>query len=79
MSVIRALAARALDDPRLAEVDALTAEDMHAQIARAVRNGFEYGEVDPESDPDVAATRARAAVRAEVDAVFSGECRQYTR
>ncbi|SIO86763.1 TetR family transcriptional regulator C-terminal domain-containing protein [Nocardiopsis sp. JB363] len=79
----------------------MTAEDTHAQIARAVRNGFECGEVDPESDPDVAAarlaavaegpaiqvhrgsseaaTRARAAVRAEVDAVFSGECRQYTR
>ena len=59
------------------------------------------GEVDPASDPDVAAarlaavaegpatqvhragseaaTRARAAVRAEVDALFSGECRQYTR
>ncbi|MGW8436844.1 hypothetical protein ACWGKS_16975 [Nocardiopsis sp. NPDC055879] len=32
--VIRALAARALDNPRLAEVDVLAAEDTHARIAR---------------------------------------------
>ncbi|MEU3309539.1 TetR family transcriptional regulator C-terminal domain-containing protein [Nocardiopsis sp. NPDC055551] len=77
--VIRALAARALDNPRLAEVDVLAAEDTHARIARAIRNGFECGEVDPATDPDVAATRARAVVRAEIDTVFTGECGQYTR
>ena len=99
--VRRALAARALDNPALAEVEAEAAVELHAQIARAVRNGFECGEVDPALDSEVAAARlaavaeglaaqvhrgahggaerARAAARAEIATVFTGECRQYHR
>ncbi|MBR8742918.1 TetR/AcrR family transcriptional regulator [Nocardiopsis sp. MG754419] len=97
--VTRALAARALDNPRLAEVDARAAEDLHAQLARAIGNGVECGEVDADLDRDTAAARlaavveglatqvhrgvpgvadrARAVARTEVDAVFTGRCRQY--
>ncbi|MEU0491622.1 TetR/AcrR family transcriptional regulator [Nocardiopsis changdeensis] len=97
--VTRTFAGRALENPRLAEVDARTAATMRAEIARAVTNGFECGEVDPAADPALAAARLAAAteglatalyrdpgerdralavLRAEIDAVFTGECRQYT-
>lgn len=98
--VTRTFAGRALENPRLAEVDARADAALRAEIARAVTNGFECGEVDPAADPALAAVRlaavteglaaalyrdpgeeerALAVLRAEVDAVFTGECRQYGR
>lgn len=61
--VIRVFAGRALENPALAEVDARTADALHAEIARAVRNGVECGEV--EADVDAAAAAARVAAVAE--------------
>ncbi|MFC7327118.1 TetR/AcrR family transcriptional regulator [Marinactinospora rubrisoli] len=55
--VARALAGRALDVPRLAEVDAATAAGLRAEIARAVRNGKECGEVAGGVVPESAALR----------------------
>jgi AcrR family transcriptional regulator len=99
--VTRVFAGRALDNPALAEVDARTAAALHAEIARAVGNGMECGEVEPDVDADTAAARiaavaeglatqvhrggpgaagrARAVLRDELAAVFTGECRQYVR
>ncbi|GLF99134.1 TetR/AcrR family transcriptional regulator [Streptomyces yaizuensis] len=104
--VTRAFAGRALDAPALAEVDAETAHRLREDIARAVRNGQECGEVEPDLDPRPAAVRltavteglaaqlyrapagvhgipaaelAATVVAAELAAVFTGECRQYTR
>lgn len=70
--VRRALAARALDNPALAEVEAQAAVELHAQIARAVRNGFECGEVDSELDPEVAAARLAAAAEGLATQVHRG-------
>lgn len=117
--VTRAFAGRSLDSPRLAEVDARTASALRAEVAQAVRNGVECGEVEPGTDADTAAVRltavseglatqvyretrqreeaapsngdqrasghehtaarATAILRAELAAVFTGECRQYAR
>jgi AcrR family transcriptional regulator len=63
--VIRVFAGRALDNPALAEVDARTAAELHAQIARAVGNGVECGEVEPDMDAVAAAAAARVAAVAE--------------
>ncbi|MFE3461685.1 TetR family transcriptional regulator C-terminal domain-containing protein [Nocardiopsis aegyptia] len=97
--VVRSFAGRALDNPDLAGVEARTAATLRAEIARAVRNGTECGEVGAGTDVDTAAARiaavaeglatqvyrreagaadrARDVVRAEVAAVFTGECHQY--
>ncbi len=99
--VTRVFAGRALENPALAEVDARTAAGLHAEIARAVGNGVECGEVEPGVDADTAAARVAAVLeglatqvyrgapgaadrawevlRAEVAAVFTGECSQYVR
>ncbi|MBO8199275.1 TetR/AcrR family transcriptional regulator [Streptomyces smyrnaeus] len=58
--VMRAFAGRALDVPALAEVDIETARALRADIARAVRNGKECGEVEPDLDPWPAAVRLAA-------------------
>ncbi|MER6916676.1 TetR family transcriptional regulator C-terminal domain-containing protein [Streptomyces sp. NPDC000594] len=103
--VTRAFAGRALDAPALARVDIDTAHRLHEDIARAVRNGKECGEVDPGLDPGPAAVRLTAVTEglaaqiyrdpsgvagidadrlvagvlaAELAAVFTGDCRQYT-
>lgn len=104
--VARAFAGRALDAPALAEVDVETARALRDEIARAVHNGKECGEVQAELDPGPAAVRlaavteglamqvyrdpeaaagAQAAglvasvLKAELAAVFTGECRQYVK
>ncbi|RKN38970.1 TetR/AcrR family transcriptional regulator [Streptomyces hoynatensis] len=58
--VTTAFAGRALDAPALAEVDVATARRLREDIARAVHNGKECGEVDPGLDPWPAAVRLAA-------------------
>ncbi|QNS08404.1 TetR/AcrR family transcriptional regulator [Streptomyces xanthii] len=58
--VARAFAGRALDAPALAEVDVETSRAMRAEIAQAVRNGKECGEVEAELDPWPSAVRLAA-------------------
>ncbi|MDA2809498.1 TetR/AcrR family transcriptional regulator [Nocardiopsis sp. RSe5-2] len=58
--VALAFAGRALDAPALAEVDAETARRLRRDVARAVHNGKECGEVDPDLDPWPAAVRLTA-------------------
>ncbi|SDL38837.1 TetR/AcrR family transcriptional regulator [Streptomyces indicus] len=58
--VARAFAGRALDAPALAEVDVGTARALRAEIARAVHNGKECGEVEQGLDPWPAAVRLAA-------------------
>lgn len=58
--VTKAFAGRALDAPALAEVDAATARAVRADLARAVHNGKECGEVEPDADPEPAAVRLLA-------------------
>lgn len=60
--VARAFAGRALDAPALAEVDTETARKMREDIARAVHNGKECGEVDERLDPLPAAVRLVAVM-----------------
>lgn len=103
--VTRAFLGRSVDNATLAQVADATAADIRAQLATAVHNGKECGEVEEVADPDLAATRItaladglaaqlyqdpdrtlggrplRAAceelLRDALDAVFTGECRQY--
>ncbi|NGN65625.1 TetR family transcriptional regulator [Streptomyces sp. A7024] len=105
--VTRAFRDRSLDNPDLAEVARTTAAELRAQLAQAVTNGKECGEVEPDADADLAATRitaltdgladqlyadparkvgrrklasaAERLLRAALDEVFTGECRQYGR
>lgn len=58
--VTRAFAGRALDASDLAEVEVQTARDLRAELARAVHNGKECGEVEAELDPWPAAVRLAA-------------------
>ncbi|GAB2971982.1 TetR/AcrR family transcriptional regulator [Streptomyces pseudoechinosporeus] len=58
--VARAFAGRALDAPALAEVDVATAQQLRKDIAQAVRNGKECGEVEADLDPWPAAVRLTA-------------------
>ncbi|MBC9715173.1 TetR/AcrR family transcriptional regulator [Streptomyces sp. TRM66268-LWL] len=58
--VARAFAGRALDAPALAEVDVETARALREEIAQAVHNGKECGEVEPDLDPVPAAVRLAA-------------------
>ncbi|MFF2779517.1 TetR/AcrR family transcriptional regulator [Streptomyces sp. NPDC058052] len=60
--VARAFAGRALDAPALAEVDTQSARRMREDIARAVHNGKECGEVDEHLDPHAAAVRLAAVM-----------------
>ncbi|MDT0346912.1 TetR/AcrR family transcriptional regulator [Streptomyces litchfieldiae] len=103
--VSRAFLGRSLENDTLAEVARTAAADIRGQLAVAVHNGKECGEVEPHLDPDLAATRVTALVdglaeqlyqdparavgrrtlraaaeeiiRACLDSVFTGECRQY--
>ncbi|TDC04061.1 TetR/AcrR family transcriptional regulator [Nonomuraea longispora] len=58
--VTRAFAGRSLDAPALADVDVRTARKLRDDIAQAIHNGKECGEVAPELDPWLAATRLAA-------------------
>ncbi|MBC6470488.1 TetR family transcriptional regulator C-terminal domain-containing protein [Actinomadura alba] len=58
--VARAFAGRALDAPALAEVDIETARGLRQDIAQAVHNGKECGEVAADLDPWPAAVRLAA-------------------
>jgi AcrR family transcriptional regulator len=58
--VARAFAGRALDVPALADVDAETFRALRDDLARAVHNGKECGEVAPDLDPWPAAVRLAA-------------------
>ncbi|MFH8616925.1 TetR/AcrR family transcriptional regulator [Streptomyces sp. NPDC017979] len=58
--VARAFAGRALDAPALAAVDVETARRIREDLARAVHNGKECGEVEPDLDPGPAALRLAA-------------------
>lgn len=60
--VARAFAGRALDAPALAEVDTESARQLREDIARAVHNGKECGEVDEHLDPQSAAVRLAAVM-----------------
>ncbi|XRQ06197.1 TetR/AcrR family transcriptional regulator [Actinomadura welshii] len=58
--VAKAFQGRALDAPALAEVDVATARALLDELARAVHNGKECGEVEPALDPRPAAARLLA-------------------
>lgn len=58
--VTRAFAGRALDAPALAEVDVETGRQLRKDIAQAVHNGKECGEVAAELDPWPVAVRLAA-------------------
>ncbi|MEU2654936.1 TetR/AcrR family transcriptional regulator [Streptomyces sp. NPDC007325] len=60
--VARAFAGRALDAPALAEVDTVGARQLREDIALAVHNGKECGEVDGGLDPQAAAVRLAAVM-----------------
>lgn len=70
--VTRVFAGRALDNPALAEVDARTAAALHAEIARAVSNGMECGEVEPDVDAIAAAARVAAVAEGLATQVYRG-------
>lgn len=58
--VVRAFEGRALDAPALAEVDVATARTLLDELAQAVHNGKECGEVEPALQPRPAAVRLAA-------------------
>lgn len=58
--VSRAFAGRALDSPALAEIDTTTARARLDELAQAVHNGKECGEVAEDLDPRPAAVRLAA-------------------
>jgi AcrR family transcriptional regulator len=68
--VTRAFAGRALDVPALAEVDVETAQHLRADIAQAVHNGKECGEVAPDLDPWPAAVRLTAVTEGLATQVY---------
>lgn len=58
--VAKAFAGRALDAPALAEIDAAGARAQLDDLAQAIHNGKECGEVAPDLDPRPAAVRLAA-------------------
>lgn len=68
--VTRAFAGRALDVPALAEVDVQTARRLREDIAQAVHNGKECGEVEPDLDPWPAAARLTAVTEGLATQVY---------
>ncbi|GAB3206996.1 transcriptional regulator, TetR family [Marinactinospora thermotolerans DSM 45154] len=68
--VTRAFAGRSLDAPALAEVDTETARRVREDIARAVHNGKECGEVAPDLDPWPAAVRLAAVTEGLATQVY---------
>lgn len=68
--VTRAFAGRALDAPALAEVDVATGRRLREDIARAVHNGKECGEVAADLDPWPVAVRLAAVTEGLALQVF---------
>lgn len=66
----RAFHARSLDSPTVAAVAKTTAAMVRAQIARAVNNGKHCGEVEPDTDADLAAVRLSALVEGLADQLY---------
>lgn len=69
--VATAFHARALDVPTVAEVARETAAVVRGQIARAVENGKECGEVEPETDAERAALELSALITGLADELYS--------
>ncbi|WP_208297393.1 TetR family transcriptional regulator C-terminal domain-containing protein [Actinophytocola oryzae] len=74
--VTRVFRGRSLDNPALAEVAAATAADIRTQLATAVRNGEECGEVVAGTDADLAATRLAALVDGLADQLYDNPARR---
>lgn len=68
--VTRAFLGRSLENPTLADVARTGAADLRDQIALAVHNGKECGEVADELDPQRAATRITALVDGLADQLY---------
>ncbi|MPZ89762.1 MAG: TetR family transcriptional regulator [Nitriliruptorales bacterium] len=68
--VTHAFLGRALDNPALAEVARTTSADIRARLSTAVTNGKECGEVEPDVDADLAATRMSALVEGLADQLY---------
>jgi hypothetical protein len=68
--VVRAFAGRAIDVPALAEVDLATAQALRSDIAQAIHNGKECGEVLPRLDPGPAAVRIAAMIEGLATQVY---------
>jgi AcrR family transcriptional regulator len=66
----RVFRARSLDNPMIAAVARDTADVVRAQIARAITNGKECGEVEPATDADLAATELAALIEGLADDLF---------
>ncbi|NED99189.1 TetR/AcrR family transcriptional regulator [Phytoactinopolyspora halotolerans] len=60
--VIRAFLGRSVDNPAMSAIAGETVRMIHAELATAVRNGKECGEVEPAVDESLAALRIAALV-----------------
>lgn len=69
--VDRAFHARSLDNPTVAAVARATAATVRGQIARAVANGAECGEVDQATDAELAAVELAALVAGLADDLYT--------
>ncbi|MFD3648683.1 TetR/AcrR family transcriptional regulator [Streptomyces cyaneofuscatus] len=74
--VTRAFRGRALDNPDLAEVARATAAELRAQLAQAVTNGKECGEVKADTDAELASTRIAALVDGLADQLYQDPARR---
>ncbi|OZM71625.1 TetR family transcriptional regulator [Amycolatopsis antarctica] len=77
--VARVFRGRSLDNPALAAVARATAADLRTQFATAVRNGKECGEVEPDADADLAATRFSALLDGLADQLYEDPGRRVGR
>jgi AcrR family transcriptional regulator len=66
----RVFRARSLDNPTIAEVARETAGIVRAQIARAVANGKECGEVEQDTDAELAAVELSALIEGLADDLY---------
>jgi AcrR family transcriptional regulator len=74
--VAKAFHARALDVPTVAEVARETAAVVRGQIARAVENGKQCGEVDPATDAERAALELSALITGLADELYREPARR---
>ncbi|WP_419992509.1 TetR/AcrR family transcriptional regulator [Streptomyces boninensis] len=77
--VTRAFRGRALDNPDLAEVARTTAAELRGQLAQAVTNGKECGEVEAGTDAELAATRIAALTDGLADQLYEDPSRKVGR
>ncbi|MFC3494788.1 TetR/AcrR family transcriptional regulator [Glycomyces rhizosphaerae] len=66
----RVFRARSLDNPTIAEVARQTARIVRAQIARAVENGKECGEVEQDTDAELTAVELAALIEGLADDLY---------